>query len=61
MNREDVVQAALMVQRWCGRYEGCTDCPFLDDEDACMVAMEAPDHWNLEEKLRTRGRKHGEV
>ena len=58
INREDVVQAALKVERWCAKHKGCGDCPLLDDEDNCMVSMEAPDYWNLEEQLRTRGLKH---
>lgn len=56
-NREAVVQAALTVERWCAGKEGCSDCPLLSDEDYCMVAMEAPDLWNLAEQLRTRGLK----
>lgn len=58
MTREDVVQAALKVERWCAEMEHCSDCPLLDDEDCCMVSMDAPDFWNLEEHLRTRGLKH---
>jgi len=58
MNREDVVQAALTVERWCMKHKGCRDCPLLGNEDNCMVAMEAPDYWNLAEQLRTRGLKH---
>lgn len=57
INREDVVQAALIVERWCKETEHCSYCPLLDDEDCCMVAMDAPDFWNLEEHLRTRGLK----
>ena len=59
--REDVVQAALTVERWCAKHKGCGDCPLLDDEDNCIVSMEAPDYWHLEEKLRTRGMDNGEV
>ena len=58
INREDVVQAALIVERWCAEHKGCGDCPLLNDEDNCMVAMEAPDYWNHEEHLRTRGLKN---
>ena len=58
MTREEVVQAALTVERWCAGKEGCSDCPLLSDEDCCMVAMEAPDLWSLAEQLRTRGLKH---
>jgi hypothetical protein len=61
MTREEVVQAALKVERWCAEHKGCGDCPLLDDEDNCMVAMEAPDYWNLEEQLRARGMKDGSV
>jgi hypothetical protein len=61
MTREDVVQAALKVERWCAKHKGCGDCPLLNDEDNCMVSMEAPDYWNLEEQLRSRGLKDGEV
>ena len=60
VNREDVVQAALTVERWCAEHKGCGDCPLFNDEDNCMVAMEAPDYWNLEEQLRTRGLDHEE-
>ena len=58
MTREEVVQAALIVERWCSKHKGWGDCPLLNDEDNCMVAMEAPDYWNLAEQLRTRGLKH---
>ena len=61
MTREDVVQAALTVERWCAEHKGCGDCPLLNDEENCMVSMEAPDYWNLEEQLRTRGLKNVSV
>lgn len=58
MTREDVVQAALTVERWCKGKEWCDGCPLLSGEGYCLIAMEAPDLWNLEEHLRTRGLKH---
>ena len=60
INREDVVQAALIVERWCAATD-CRDCPLLNDEDCCMVSMEAPDYWRLENQLRNRGISHGKV
>ena len=69
MTREDVVQAALTVERWCkahegGKYEAC-DCPFLYETDdmalLCKLTHKRPKkpmRWNLEEFLRTRGMKH---
>ena len=59
MNREDVVQAALTVERWCK--EHCKmgvpcDCP-LADGAACEVHATyiMPFEWNLEAHLRTKG------
>ena len=58
INREDVVQAALIVERWCAEHNDdgfdC-DCPFAD---TCWVTGDIPADWNLEEFLRTRGLKH---
>ena len=65
-NREDVVQAALVVERWCNEhidlYKVC-DCPFALDEDSCFLSHNkcVPDDWGLEEHLRTRGLKDGSV
>lgn len=52
VNREDVVQAALTVERWCtGQF--CTKCPLMGEWGECMIKG-FPECWNLEEKLRTR-------
>ena len=61
-NREDVVQAALTVERWCAENKGCIDkdridCPFVGRNGMCTL-IGLPDAWNLAEKLRTRGLKH---
>lgn len=54
-NREDVVQAALILERWCtGR--DCRECPLMGEMGACMVRV--PEGWELEEKLRKRGLKN---
>ncbi len=70
-NREDVVQAALTVERWCAEHtkEDKTpdgwrlvcDCPLVAG-GYCMVQRNyLPRIWGLEEFLRTRGlRKAGE-
>ena len=66
MTREEVVQAALTVERWCN--ENCNDssepcdCPFCNSDgklwgQICRVSG-LPEHWKLEEWLRTRGLKH---
>lgn len=65
MTREEVVQAALKVERWCAEHkkimEEC-DCPFADGLDGCgLFDTDVPAEWNLEEFLRTRGMKHGKV
>jgi len=65
-NREDVVQAALMVQRYCEEHfkEDCPcDCPFGYMNTLCrnacaLYSLFIPQDWNLEEFLRTRGLKH---
>jgi len=61
INREDVVQAALVLERWCFN-ESCTRCPFwyeMDGHNYCAVSTKgAPLSWNLEEFLRTRGLNH---
>lgn len=67
INREDVVQAALTVERWCKEHlkdAGECDCPFNDSEKTggrfylknCVLIR--PEMWGLEEFLRTRGAKH---
>lgn len=59
MNREDVVQAALTVERWCKEthdFTGC-GCPFKEGE-TCRFFSHVPFYpweWDLEEFLRTRG------
>ena len=64
INREDVVQAALIVERWCkGNFwsAGRCDCPFNGENDGygCFLSDRyEPGHWNLEKYLRTRGLKH---
>ena len=68
-NREDVVQAALVVERWCKEHKapaflgGC-DCPFYAKDSRFSPFYEkgecflyTPFVWHLEEKLRTRGLK----
>ena len=60
-NREDVVQAALTVERWCA--ENCNDssepcdCPFAQRADCYMDFDAIPKYWGLEKHLRTRGLK----
>ena len=62
VNREDVVQSALNVQRWCEEHcEGDCNCPFGSSFVTCMLDTNVglPYTWHLEEKLRTRGMKNG--
>ena len=64
INREDVVQAALTVERWCAEHIhefGVCDCPFFKREQTiviCVLGLDLPSEWGLEEHLRTRGLKH---
>ena len=58
MTREEVVQAALVVERWCADTD-CEDCPFTVGCNCFFGATHAPDGWNLEEFLRTRGMRDG--
>lgn len=65
-NREDVVQAALIVERWCRDHfeeDSVCDCPFgfLDivGRHACaLYALPIPLDWSLEKFLRGRGLRH---
>ena len=65
MNREDVVQAALTVERWCREHyqpKSDCDCPLAVEHKyihgLCHVCCgNKPRLWNLEELLRTRGMK----
>ena len=62
IKREDVVQAALMVERYCWvHWKKCgeCDCPFSDGL-SCLWDIQ-PYDWELEEFLRTRGLDDGEV
>lgn len=66
MTREDVVQAALTVERWCAEHfeiMSC-DCPFyIVETNDCRLnrnrakCYASPHKWELEEHLRTRGLK----
>ena len=63
INREDVVQAALVVERWCAEHcndsiEPC-DCPFALRSACSLQDFDTfPKYWGLEPFLRTRGLKH---
>ena len=64
MTREEVVQAALTVERWCKVHRSAVckcDCPFQFDAGAkwgaCKLRQSSVVDWNLEEFLRTRGLK----
>lgn len=63
INREDVVQAALIVERWCEehyKYGGKCDCPFAVPGAfvACRLGdVGCAEEWELEEFLRARGLK----
>jgi len=65
INREDVVQAALTVQKWCREHsKGECDCPFFKNRhEGCKLVATGfrPYGWDLEEFLRTRGLRNGEV
>ena len=49
MTREEVVQAALVVERWCISTD-CCDCPFVRDRDVggCKLRSKyEPRGWGL--------------
>ena len=54
INREDVVQAALTVERWCAGKD-CRECPLVGIFGQCLL-VGLPELWMLEDKLRTKGR-----
>ncbi len=62
-NREDIVRAALTIERWCAehyKYGGKCDCPFAVPGafSACRLGdVGCAQEWELEEFLRTRGLK----
>ena len=60
INREDVVQAALIVERWCGMCRGVNRgaCPFARG-NCCVLDGKKHEDWNLAEFLSTRGLKDG--
>ena len=61
-NREDVVQSALTMVRYCREHRKMfaeCDCPLADGQ-TCFIGC-APEEWELEEYLRTRGLENGEV
>ena len=56
MTREEVVQAALTVERWCAGQD-CRECQLMGEYGQCMIAG-LPELWHLECFLRNRGLKH---
>ena len=64
LNREDAVQSALNVERWCREHhrpDGKCDCPLRKWSYDCYLIRcnEAPYEWDLEKFLRTRGLSKG--
>ena len=63
INREDVVQAALMVERYCKEhriFDGDCECPFqgTHEDGGCFLNDRfEPAHWGLNHFLRARGLK----
>lgn len=59
VNREEVVQAALTVERWCKEHfsQKKCDCQFADGDKCFLFERSYPSMWRLEEFLRTRGMK----
>ncbi len=61
-NREDIVQAALMIERWCADH--CSDstnecdCPFANRVSCILDSNPIPKYWQLAEFLRNRGGKY---
>ncbi len=55
INAEDVVQAALKVEKWCREKENCGGCPFHDGCYCVIGNCHFPTGWGLAEYLRTRG------
>jgi hypothetical protein len=66
INREDVIQAALMIERWCAEEFSKGDCRMncpLGSGNPCSLCLlfyddRPPKEWNLAERLRKRGLKH---
>lgn len=69
LNREEVVQSALNVQRWCEEHikqEDVCDCPFgyrnaLGLHCCFLYAPQYPMEMELDEFLRTRGVKENKI
>lgn len=64
--REDMVQAALTVERWCDENQdefGNCKCPFVMDcgSGIFLCRLYHPSDWCLETFLRTRGLDNGKV
>ncbi|MBQ5930208.1 MAG: hypothetical protein IIX02_05390 [Clostridia bacterium] len=62
INREDVVQAALMIYRYCSKnYGSCeSNCPFYYRERGCALDIScSPWCWDIEDFLRNRGLENG--
>ena len=60
INREDVVQAALTVERWCkshAKEKGKCECPFNAEWFCWIGDGSAPCGWDLEYHLSKRGLK----
>ena len=45
--RTKLTEALITLHNYCSDKKSCTDCPFLDDEDVCMIA-DRPESWNTD-------------
>ena len=58
MTREEVLKAAEMIKAICVDCLGkACDCPLCDEEENCIVSLEIPAYWHLDEARKRRAVK----
>lgn len=58
MTREEVVKAAETIKTFCVDCLGKScDCPLCDEEDNCIVSLEFPAYWHLDEARKREAEK----
>lgn len=49
--KQKLLQAARLIQNYCGSYENCEECPFVNDGD-CVLQMCAPYWWDIRDDVK---------
>lgn len=54
--KQELLQAARLIQNYCRSHEDCEECPLLNDEDDCELQMSSPHWWSIADDAKEEDR-----